>query len=253
MSEVREINIDEIEINPHQPRVFFDRDAIEELAVSIKENGLVQPLTVREKGNHYELIAGERRLRACKYLEYTKVPAYIVSSSDSQSMYMALIENVQREDLSSIEEAKAYLRIMQLNNMTQGELSDKIGKSQPSIANKIRLLNLDVNVQNAIESKLISERHARALLSLDSEKQNEVLSKIIKNKWTVAQTENAVKSTSMKNQKEKSIQKGYSRNVQIGVNTIKKACEMVEKSGLQISFDEKESAEDVIIEIRIKK
>ena len=253
MSEIRQVNINDIEINPYQPRVFFDEESIAELANSIEENGLVQPITIRNKGLRYELIAGERRLRACKYLNYESIPAYIISSSDSESMYMAVIENVQREDLSAIEEAKAYLRIMQLNNMTQGELAQKIGKSQPAIANKIRLLHLDINVQNAIESKLISERHARAMLNLQGEEQNELLSKIIENKWTVAQTETFIKHREGKEKNSKNVEKGYSRNIQIGVNTLKKACEMVEKSGLGVSFAQTSDDEYVIVEIKIKK
>lgn len=252
MNEVKEILLSDIEVNPYQPRVFFDDEAIEELAISIRENGLVQPLSVREKGNGYELIAGERRMRACLKLGYERVPAYVMSSNDSTSMYLSLIENIQREDLSSIEEAKAYLRIMQLNNMTQAELSEKVGKSQPAIANKIRLLQLDVNVQNAIEAKLISERHARAMLHLDSAKQNEVLSKIINEKWTVAETEAAITKKTNK-PKVTTTQKGYSRNVQIGVNTIKKAYEMIEKSGLEVYLNEIEKDDEVIIEIHMKK
>lgn len=252
MSEVRTIRLDDIEVNPHQPRAFFDDAAIEELALSIRENGLVQPLTVRAKAGHYELIAGERRLRACRFLAYETVPAYVVLSSDHESMYMSLIENIQREDLSSIEEAKAYVRIMQLNNMTQAELSSKIGKSQPAIANKIRLLNLDVNVQNAVESKLISERHARAMLGLDRDKQNDVLEKVVKHKWTVAQTEHSIKGQQSE-KKPKGLTKGYSRNIQIGINTLKKAVEMIEKSGLDIQLQEHIQDEEVIVEIKIKK
>lgn len=252
MSDIKEIRLQDIELNPYQPRSFFNDEAIEELAISIKENGLVQPLTVRQKQDGYELIAGERRLRACRLLGYEYVPAYIVSSSESESMYMALIENIQRENLSAIEEAKAYLRIMQLNNMTQAELSNKVGKSQPSIANKIRLLNLDVNVQNAIESKLISERHARAMLGLPSQQQNEMLTKVLKNKWTVAQTEAAIQKES-KDPKSKVEKKGYSRSVQIGINTIKKACEMVEKTGLVIKLEQNDDNDNVILQIKIKK
>lgn len=252
MSEIKQVKIDEIEINPHQPRSFFNEEAIEELAISIKENGLVQPITVRLKGRGFELIAGERRLRACRLLGYENVPAYIVSSNESESMYMALIENIQRENLSSIEEAKAYLRIMQLNRMTQAELSSKIGKSQPAIANKIRLLNLNVNVQNAIESKLISERHARAMLNLDTQQQNDMLTNILNNKWTVAQTEVAIQKE-VKEKKPKIDKKGFSRSVQIGINTIKKACEMIEKSGLLIHVTQSEDDENVVLQIKIKK
>jgi len=253
MSEVKQVYIDDIEINPYQPRAFFDEQSIVELANSIEENGLVQPITIRTKAMKYELIAGERRLRACKYLNYETIPAYIINSSDSESMYMAIIENVQRENLSAIEEAKAYLRIMQLNNMTQGELAQKVGKSQPAIANKIRLLNLNSNVQEAIEAKQISERHARAMLNLDEKAQNEMLEKMIQNKWTVAQTEAVIKQKEGRVKKPKNVVKGYSRNIQIGVNTLKRACEMVEKSGLGISMQESSDDEYVIVEIKIKK
>lgn len=250
MSEVREVNISEIKVNPYQPRSYFDDEAIQALAESIKENGLVQPITLRKVDDFYELIAGERRLRACMKLGLTAVPANIVEKSGEQSMYMSLIENIQREDLSSIEEAKAYLRIMQLNSMTQSELAEKIGKSQPSIANKIRLLNLNINVQNAVEAKLISERHARAMLSLDKEEQNKVLDKVIKDNLTVSETEKLIKPKKIK---PKTTTKGYSRNVQIGINTIKRAVEMVEKSGLNINMSESDEGNEVKIVIKIIK
>lgn len=250
MNDVKMVKLTDIEVNKEQPRTYFDDNSIEGLAVSIRENGLVQPLTVRIKDNHYELVAGERRLRACTLLGYEEVPVYLIESNDQESMYMALVENIQRENLSAIEEAKAYLKIMQLHHMTQAELSEKIGKSQPTIANKIRLLNLDVNVQNAIEAKLINERHARAMLGLDSEKQNDILSKIVKDKWSVAQTETVVKATL--NKKEKKMEKGYSRNVQIGVNTIKRAVDMVMKSGLDVQLNEVVNEDDVIITVKIK-
>lgn len=252
MSEVKTVKIADIKTNPYQPRSFFDSAAIEELAVSIKENGLVQPITLRKSDNGYELIAGERRLRACISLEYDEIPANVIESSDDDSMYMALIENIQREDLSSIEEAKAYMRIMEMKGMTQKELAMKIGKSQPSIANKIRLLNLDNNVQNAVESKLISERHARALLSLDKAQQNVMLDEIIKNQLSVAETEKMLKPKERKQINKKS-GKGLSRQVQIGINTLKQAKTMVERSGLEIMMSEEDKDEYVEIIFKIKK
>lgn len=252
MSKVKDVRIDSIITNADQPRKYFDEEAIEDLAVSIKENGLVQPITVRKDSQGYKLIAGERRLRACMSLNYKTIPAYIISSTEDESMYMSLIENIQREDLSSIEEAKAYLQIISLNHMTQQQLAEKIGKSQSNIANKIRLLNLDGNVKNAVESKLITERHARALLGLDPVRQNEILKKILNDNLTVAQVEKLVKPKRFKPTKNNNV-RGYSRNVQVGVNTIKKAIEMVSRSGLGIDFDESENDEAVRINITINK
>lgn len=254
MSEIRDININEIKINPNQPRSFFDVDAIIELANSIRENGLVQPISVRIVDDGYELVAGERRLRATKYLKYETIPAYIVESDVKDSAYMAVVENVQREDLSAIEEAKAYDHILRQFNMTQAELAKRLGKSQPAIANKLRLLQLDINVQNAVESKLISERHARSMLSLDGESQNEILDQVIKNRWTVSQVESEIakKKKEKKPVVAKNV-KGVSRNVQIGINTIKRAVEMVEKSGISIDYAQSEEEDFVTITLKITK
>lgn len=250
MNEIKEVMIGDIKTNPHQPRSYFDEVAIEELAKSIAENGLVQPITLRKLDDHYELIAGERRLRACIYLKKISIPAYVVDKSDDESMYMALIENIQRENLSSIEEAKAYMRIMDIKHMTQSELAKQLGKSQPSIANKIRLLNLDANVQNAIEAKLISERHARALLSLDKQKQNQMLDHIINEQLSVAQTEALLKP---RKKNKKVVSKGYSRQIMVGVNTLRQAKRMIEKSGLNVDMVEREVADCVEVVFKIKK
>lgn len=252
MSEIREVLISDIKVNPYQPRTYFDENAIVELSNSIQETGLVHPITLREAEDGYELIAGERRLRACMKLGYKKITANIMDKNDNESMYMALIENIQREDLSSIEEAKAYVKIIELNNISQSELARKLGKSQPSIANKIRLLNLDDNIQNAIEAKLISERHARAMLSLDKDKQNEILNKIISEKLSVAQTEALIKNKNKKKIK-KNKNKGLSRQIQIGINTIKHAFDMVSKSGINCKYDEKELDDCVEITVKLMK
>lgn len=252
MKELRIIDVDKVIANPYQPRNYFDEKGIEELANSIRENGLIQPISVREIHNHYEIIVGERRYRAIQKLGYHQIEAYVLDENETGSMNKALIENLQRENLSAIEEAKAYLKIMQYQNITQSELAKQMGKSQPNIANKIRLLNLSTNIQNAVESKMISERHARALLSLDNQKQNEVLDEILKNSLTVDQTEKKVKKFSEKKKIEKQT-KGYARNVQVAINTIKQAVSMVENTGIDAHLNLDENDEYVCIKINIKK
>lgn len=252
MKELRTIAVNNIKANPYQPRNYFDEKGIEELAKSIKENGLIQPIGVREKDGFYELVVGERRFRAIKLLGMDSVEAYVFDDNESGSMNKALIENIQRENLSAIEEAKAYLKIMQYQNITQAQLAEMIGKSQPAIANKIRLLGLNSNIQNAVESKMISERHARALLSLDEEKQNAVLSSILNENLTVDQTEKKVKNLKQE-KKKKAMMKGYSRNILVAINTIKQAVSMVEKTGVKTAMETNDNEEYVEITIRIKK
>ena len=171
MKEVRMVPIEKIVPNPYQPRLEFNKEALMDLAQSIRENGLIQPITLKENNGRYEIIAGERRYRACMMIGLTEVPANIMDVSEANMAELALVENIQRENLSAIEEAKAYLQIMKVSGCTQSELALKVGKSQSSVANKIRLLNLSENVQNAVSSKIITERHARSLLKLNEKQQ----------------------------------------------------------------------------------
>ncbi len=250
MKQLITINIKDVVANPYQPRVHFNEQAIEELANSIKENGLIQPISVRKKNNKYEIVVGERRFRALCKLGYENIEVYEIDEDESTIMNQALIENIQRENLSAIEEAKAYVKIMQYQRITQSELAKAVGKSQPSVANKIRLLNLSDEVQEAVEAKKISERHARAMLSLDANAQVEMLQKITKEGLNVEQTEKKIKQ---KDEKPKNIKKGYSRNIQIAINTVKQAVTMIERSGIKAQMQEREDDEYVTIEVRIKK
>lgn len=197
------VTIDEIQPNPYQPRLEFNNEALMELAQSIRENGLIQPITVRECENGYQIVAGERRYRALKLNGMFDIPVIVMDANELQMAEMALVENIQRENLSAIEEAKSYIDIMKYANLNQSQLALKIGKSQSSIANKIRLLNLEDNIQNAVNAKLISERHARALLGVDPEKQQDYLDKILKKGLSVSQTEKMVRADKEQEQPKK--------------------------------------------------
>ena len=175
------------------PGRFFDQTEIQELAQTISEHGLLQPIVVREfRPGEYEIIAGERRFRAVKLLQWEKIPAIVEKMTDAESASLALIENLQRAQLSPVEEAQAYKQLMEFNHLTQATLAKGMGKSQSFVANKLRLLKLIKPVQNAILDGRITERHGRALLSLDEDQQRTLLMEIVNQHWNVRQTEDAV-------------------------------------------------------------
>ena len=188
---VAEIEISHIEVNPFQPRKDFDESAIDELAQSIKEQGIIQPVTVRKMGfDRYQLISGERRLRASIRAGLTRIPAFIRVANDEQMLELALIENIHRENLNAIEVAISYQRLIDECNLTQEQLSDKLGKSRSSIANFLRLLKLPAEVQIAIRDGHISMGHARTLINIDDkETQLRLLQQIIEEELSVRQTE----------------------------------------------------------------
>ena len=190
---VIEVDTNDILPNRFQPRIQFDEDEILELSDSIKEPGVIHPLLVRPIGDKYEIIAGERRYKACVLAGKETVPVVIRDLDDKECSEIALIENVQRKSLSPIEEALSIKKRLDMGNITQGELAEKIGKSQSAVANKLRLLNLSDDVQNALLENKISERHARSLLKLSTEKlQNNMLEKIINERLTVRQTDEEI-------------------------------------------------------------
>ncbi len=192
--EVVMVRLSDIIPNRFQPRLTFDEEALNELSSSIKEHGIIQPLILRDLGNKYEIIAGERRYKAASLAGLTEVPAIIGSMDDQTSAELALIENIQRKDLSAIEEAKSYKKILEMGNFTQEELAQRMGKSQPTIANKMRLLALTNEVQVALMNNLISERHARCLLQIKDENlQKEVLNKVISERMNVRATDEYIK------------------------------------------------------------
>jgi len=191
--------IDQLKHNSFQPRKDFDDDAIDELASSIREKGIIQPLVVRKSGNYYEIIAGERRWRAAQKAGLTKVPIILKDVSDSEVLELALIENLQREDLNPIEEAIAYDQLIADFGLTHGDISKRIGKERSTITNQVRLLKLPAQVKQALKNGEITAGHARAILSIDSQtKAIEILEIIQRNKLSVRQTEKIIRNLTKK-------------------------------------------------------
>lgn len=189
------VKINEVEPNKNQPRRTFDEDALLELAESIKQHGVIQPLIVKKRDKYYEIIAGERRWRAAKMAGLKEIPIVIKDFSDQEIMEVALIENIQREDLNPIEEAQAYQRLIKEYNYKQDELAERVSKSRVAVTNSMRLLKLDERVQKMIIDDMISAGHARALLAItDSEKQYTIAMKVFDEKLSVRETEKLIKN-----------------------------------------------------------
>lgn len=219
--EVVYLYLDDIIPNRFQPREVFDEKALKELAVSIREHGVIQPIIVRSVNGKYEIIAGERRYKATALAGLTKIPAIIRNLDDKESSKVALLENLQRKNLSPIEEARTYQKILEIDQMTQEELAKTMGKSQSSVANKLRLLTLPEEVQDAVLKEQISERHARCLLNIpDSKKQKEELKKIINNKMSVRSLEEDIKRMYPKEQEPTSINIPTNKQVSLDQNFV---------------------------------
>ena len=195
-SNISEIDIALIEPNPNQPRREFDKDALQELASSIKELGIIQPITLRKvEGQHYQIIAGERRWRASQLAGLTKIPAYIVTVEDQGVMEMALVENIQREDLNAIEIALAYQHLAESTGMTQAKISERVGKSRTAVTNYMRLLKLPAQVQIALKNHEIEMGHARALLAIDSRSQQiKLFREVQQHQYSVRKVEEMVQA-----------------------------------------------------------
>ena len=205
---VRNIPIEKIKANKYQPREEFNQETLSDLAASIKEKGFIQPVLVRLKDNEYELIAGERRLRAAKKLGYKEIPAIIKEASDLDSLEISIIENIQRENLNSIDQAKAYKRLQDEFDMTQEKVADTIGKDRATVANILRLLNLPAKIQEYVSRGTISMGHARAMLSLAKEsEQMRLCTKIMKDDLSVRDTESYAKKLALNKPKSKTSDK----------------------------------------------
>ncbi len=253
---IENISIDEITLNPYQPRTGFCEEQIRELAQSIKTYGLLQPIIVRRSKKSYQLVAGERRLLACRELSWKTIPAMIKNIGDSAMAAIALIENLQREDLNLIEEAEGYNRLLREFGYTQEALAQRLGKSQSNIANKIRLLKLPAQIKTGIAKGIITERHARALLKLPAEElQQAVYHEAVAKNLTVKQVEHQIERlTGMRSEQPlQQSSKMVIRDLRIFLNTIHQAIGIIEKSGLTPQVVEQDRPECYEVIIRLPK
>ncbi len=255
--EVKHVPVNEIVPSPYQPRSVFDDDRIEELCQTIKTHGVIQPIVCRLRDGKFELIAGERRWRAVKKLGWETIPAIIREFNESQAASISLIENLQREGLTSIEEAIAYQKLIEIHQLTQESLAQRLGKSQSTIANKIRLLHLCEPVKTALLERKITERHARAMLALPSEElQLKILQEVESKELNVKQTETRIAFIleSINQAKEKKPKRySFSKDVRLAVNTIRQSVDMVVGSGMPIVTDEHDYEDRYEIVIKIPK
>lgn len=258
---IHNLPIEKIRPNPYQPRKFFDKKSMDELAASIKEYGVMQPINVRLiNGCSYELVAGERRLRASQMAGLTTIPSLIVDVSDNDSGVIALIENLQRQNLNYLEEAEGYQNLMEDYGMTQEQLAAKLGKSQSTIANKLRILKLPQDVKKLLLEHGLTERHARALLKIpDTAVQKSVLDQVIAQELNVKKTEEVVEETIEKMRRyelplmEQKVKRSVN-DIRLFTNTIKQSVDIINKSGLNATYnvDQREDGYEIVIKIPYK-
>lgn len=264
--QIQDLPLTQIKPNRYQPRQSFSEESIQELAQTLQKDGLLQPIIVRQSGQNYEIIAGERRFRAAQSLGWTTIPAIVNNMSDDQAASLALIENLQREDLNPIEEARAYQQLMKLNHFTQAQLAQEMGKSQSSVANHLRLLRLTPKVQSYLINGSISARHGRALVGLSPHDQERVLREILVKNLNVQETEAiatdvdtyfkqkaAAQRKKQRPAKQRRIVQHLPRDLQMQINTIKKAVKLARASGIQVKVHEEKKPNDYKISIEMKR
>lgn len=253
-AEVTQIPVGMIRPNRYQPRSLFDDAKLDELAMTIRTHGVIQPIVVRKLDGGYELVAGERRWRAAQKIGMDYIPAIVRVLSDAQAASMALIENLQREGLTAIEEAAAYQQLIDLHHLTQESLAQRLGKGQSTIANKLRLLHLARCVQDAIRDRQVTERHARALLPLTHELQEKVLQEILEREWNVKQTEQRVATLLTVASPPKKVRKVMlSRDSRLAINTIRESLKLIGETGLSVDAQEVDEDEFILFTIRVPK
>ena len=254
--DVQVIPISRIERNPFQPRVTFDQEALGELANSIAADGLLHPIIVRLVNHSYQLVTGERRLRACKLLGWNTIPAIVKIMDDRTAAEIALIENLQRRDLHFLEEAEGYVRLIAEFELTQEELAKRIGKSQSYIANRLRLLRLDPEVREYISREIISERHARVLQQLESAPEPlEVLQLITAKRLSVPQTEELIRKKQETQTKPapKQNRRIVIKDIRLFTNGVKELTHTLTDSGLQVTYEEDEDDKAYRVTVTITK
>ena len=254
--EIKKIAIADIVPNRFQPRTVFNDEKIAELAQTIHTHGIIQPIVVREyEEGKFELIAGERRFRAMQKLGWDTAPVIVKNFNDTETASVALIENLQREELSPIEEAMAYNKLLELHQLTQEALAQRLGIGQSTVANKLRLLKLPEEVKDALLAKAITERHARSMIPLkDEEKQVALLKEIIEKNLNVKQTEERVERLLAETvKKPKPKRKAFSKDMRIAVNTIRQSLMMVTDNGINLDSTEEEYEDYYQFTIKIPK
>ncbi len=249
-----EIDLETIEVNPYQPRTHFDQEALQELASSIKELGVIQPITVRKVDDVFQLVSGERRFRASKLIGNKSIPAYIRIANDQEILEMALVENIQRKNLDPIEIALSYQRLIDEIQLTQEELSIKVGKKRSTVTNYLRLLKLDPIIQTGIRDGFISMGHGRAIINIDQSKvQLDVYEKILKKKLSVRQTEELVQSLKNRLSSKKLNKKSTPKYIEDGItefnsiigHKINVTVNAKGKGKISIPFDSREDFERI--------
>lgn len=244
--------------NPSQPRKIFDSDGLQELAASIQNYGILQPLTVRRRNGEYELVAGERRLRAAKLAGLTEVPCILLTVDEQLSSMVALVENLQRRDLDYVEEAEGLARLMRQYGLNQEQAAAKVGKSQSAVANKLRLLRHSPAVLAALRENGLSERHARALLRLPTEQERmAALAVIVKQQMNVAKTEEYIEALLTKKKQpeepKKGIRKLIVRDVRLFLNSVNHSLDLIRGAGIRAEASQEETDSEIVLTIRLPK
>lgn len=258
VNDVIYVPIESIDPNPYQPRKVFSKPEIEQLAESIKSYGVIQPISLRRDGERFQLIIGERRLRASQAAELTHIPAIVVDVDNEDSAVAALVENILRVDLSFLEEAEAIRKLMDLHDLSQVELSKRLGMSQSTISNKLRVLMLPDAVKIKLTEGKLTERHARALLRLPDEKSmNKILDRVLEGALSVKQTEQMIESLILRNQKKRNVirrsQMKSAISYKVYLNTVRQAYSTMNASNPLISIEENDEDDKIVVKICIPK
>lgn len=253
--DIRYLNVNLIQANADQPRKHFDKEKLAELAISIAQYGVLQPIIVGDNGDGtFKIIAGERRFRASKMAKLKEVPVVVSDVNRYTADKISIIENVQRDDLSAIEEALAYKSLIDNYDLTQTEIGKLIGKKPSTVSNKLRLLKLSEDVRDAISANKISERHGRAMLNLDEKEQKKYLEKVISENLTVSGLEKEISVPKVaKKQSKQRVKNITSSDFKLAINTLKQAAQMIENTGMSVEIDEEVDGEELVVVLKISR
>lgn len=250
---VQPVRLERIRPNPSQPRRVFDPVGLQELADSIRQHGILQPLTVRKTADGLELVAGERRLRAARLAGLREVPCIILTMDEERSGVLALVENLQRRDLDYLEEAEGLARLMERYGLSQEQAAAQVGKSQSAVANKLRLLKHPPQVLEALRRTGLTERHARALLRLPEDRRLDVIALITRRGWTVAQTEQYIEERLLEDPPQRKTPRYLFRDVRMFLNSLDRSLDMIRSAGIHCACGREETDREIVLTIRLPK